>query len=59
MSEEKKTKKSHYISGKESRKISRQNAKITKKFEKRKKRRNVESEYVTEMKDPTNIPELK
>ncbi|MBQ8876874.1 MAG: ABC transporter ATP-binding protein [Clostridia bacterium] len=58
MSEEKKTKKSHYISGKESRKISRQNAKITRKFEKRKKRRNVESEYVTEMKDPTNIVEF-
>ena len=58
MSEEKKTKKSHYISGKESRQISRQNAKITRKFEKRKKRRNVESEYVTEMKDPANIVEF-
>ncbi|MBE5747025.1 MAG: ABC transporter ATP-binding protein [Clostridiales bacterium] len=58
MSEEKKKTKSHYISGKESRKISRQNAKITKKFEKRKKRRNVESEYVTEMKDPKNIVEF-
>ena len=58
MSEEKKTKKSHYISGKESRKISRQNAKITRKFEKRKKRKNVESEYVTEMKDPKNIVEF-
>ncbi len=58
MSEKKKTKKSHYISGKESRQISRQNAKITRKFEKRKKRRNVESEYVTEMKDPANIVEF-
>ncbi len=58
MSEENKTKKSHYISGKESRKITRQNAKITRKFEKRKKRRNVESEYLTEMKDPANIVEF-
>ena len=58
MSEEKKTKKSQYISGRESRKITRQNAKITRKLEKRKKRKNVESEYVTEMKDPTNIVEF-
>ena len=33
-------KKSHYISGKESRQIARSNAKITKEFEKRKKRKN-------------------
>ena len=58
MSEEKKTKKSHYISASESRKISRENAKITKQFEKRKKRKNVEAEYVSEMKDPANIVEF-
>ena len=51
-------KKSHYISGRESRKIARSNAKITRAFEKRKKRKNVESEYLTEMKDPANIVEF-
>ena len=51
-------KKSHYISGRESRKIARSNAKITKALEKRKKRKNVESEYLTEMKDPANIVEF-
>ncbi len=51
-------KKSHYISGRESRKIARENAKITKKLEKRKTRKNVESEYLTEMKDPANIVEF-
>ena len=51
-------KKSHYISGAESRKIARENAKITKEFEKRKKRKNVESEYLTEMKNPDNIVEF-
>ena len=54
----KSTQKSHYISGRESRKIARQNAKITKKFEKRKQRKNVEAEYLTEMKDPANIVEF-
>ena len=53
-----KKKKSHYISGRESRKIARSNAKITKAFEKRKKRKNVEAEYLTEMKDPANIVEF-
>ncbi len=56
MAEEKK--KSHYISGRESRKIGRQNRKITKKLEKRKKRKNVEAEYLTQMKDPSNILEF-
>ncbi len=51
-------KKSHYISARESRKIAKSNAKITKALEKRKKRKNVESEYLTEMKDPTNIVEF-
>jgi len=53
-----KKKKSHYISGKESRKIVRENRKITKVLEKRKTRKNVESEYLTEMKDPANIVEF-
>ena len=52
-------KKSHYISGKESRKIARENRKITKKLEKRKKRKDVESEYLVDgMKDPKNIVEF-
>ena len=51
-------KKSHYISGAESRRIARENAKITKRLEKRKKRKNVESEYLTEMKNPDNIVEF-
>ncbi len=50
--------KSHYISGRESRKIGKQNRKITRVLEKRKKRKNVEAEYVTEMKDPANIIEF-
>ena len=53
-----KKKKSHYISARESRKIARQNVKITRTFEKRKKRKNVEEEYLTEMKDPSNIIEF-
>ena len=51
-------KKSHYISGRESRKIARSNAKITKSFEKKKTRKDVEAEYLTEMKDPANIVEF-
>ena len=51
-------KKSHYISAKESRRIAKENVKITKEFEKRKKRKNVESEYLSEMKDPSNIVEF-
>ncbi len=51
-------KKSHYISGKESRKIARENIKITKAFEKRKVRKNVEAEYLTKMKDARNIVEF-
>ncbi len=50
--------KSHYISARESRKIGKQNRKITRKLEKRKKRRNVEAEYLTEMKDNSNIIEF-
>ena len=51
-------KKSHYISGKETREIARYNRKITKEFEKKKIRKNVEAEYLTEMKDPKNIVEF-
>ena len=56
MAEEKKN--SHYISAKESRKIAKENIKITKEFEKRKKRKDVEAEYLSEMKDPANIVEF-
>ena len=56
MAEEKK--KSHYISAKESRKIAKQNVKITRAFEKAKKRKKPESEYLTEMKDSKNIIEF-
>jgi peptide/nickel transport system ATP-binding protein len=48
-----------YLSAKESRRISRQNNKITKKFEKQHKRKNVpEKEYLTEMRDPNNVLEI-
>ncbi len=50
--------KSHYITAKESRRIAKENLKATKEFEKRKKRKNVEAEYVSEMKDPANIVEF-
>ena len=42
---------SHYISAKESRRIAKENIRITKQFEKRKKRKNVEAEYLSQMKD--------
>jgi len=51
--------KSGYISGKESRSISKENNRITRMYEKRKNRKNVpESEYVTQMKDSGNIVEF-
>ena len=50
--------KKRYISASESRKIARENLKITKAFEKEKKRKKPESEYVTEMKDSKNIIEF-
>lgn len=56
MAEEKKN--SHYISAKESRRIAKENVKITKQFEKRKKRKNVEAEYLSQMKDDKNIIEF-
>ena len=50
---------SHYISAKESRRIAAENRKITRAFEKKKARRNVnESEYLTEMVDDGNIVEF-
>ena len=58
MSEKKNKKKSHYIPGAESRRISKENAKATRHFEKLKKRKVKEEEFVTEMKDPSNIIEF-
>ncbi|MBP3434527.1 MAG: ATP-binding cassette domain-containing protein, partial [Clostridia bacterium] len=58
MADEKKTNKSHYITAKESRRIAKENIKVTRAFEKRKKRKDVEAEYVSEMKDPANIVEF-
>ncbi len=48
-----------YLSAKESRRISRENRRITNAFEKQRKRKNIpESEYVTEMKNPENAVEF-
>ena len=48
-----------YLSAKESRRISRENRRITNEMEKKYKRRNVpESEYLTTMRDPTNAVEF-
>ena len=48
-----------YLSARESRRISRENRRITNKFEKQHKRRNVpESEYLTSMRDPNNVVEI-
>ncbi len=48
-----------YLSGKEMRRISKENRKITGAMEKRRKRKNVpESEYLTEMHDPNNVVEF-
>ncbi|MCH5142485.1 MAG: ABC transporter ATP-binding protein [Clostridiales bacterium] len=58
MSETNNEKKSHYISGKESRRIAKENIKATKYYEKLKKKRKDPSEYVTEMKDEKNILEI-
>lgn len=48
----------HYISGKEARRISRENRKTTRMYEKKKLRKASESEYVTQMRDPSNILEI-
>ena len=48
-----------YLSAKESRRIAKENRKITNEYEKRHKRKNVpESEYLTQMKDPKNVLEI-
>ena len=48
-----------YLSAKESRRISKENRKITSEYEKRYKRKNVpESEYLTEMRDSKNALEI-
>ncbi len=48
-----------YLSAKESRRISRENRRITNQFEKERKRKNVpESEYITTMHDPNNAVEF-
>lgn len=48
-----------YLSAKESRRISRENRKITNAYEKQHKRKNVpESEYLTQMRDPNNAVEF-
>lgn len=54
-----KKKQEGYLSAKESRRISKENRKITNKLEKQRKRKNVpESEYVTKMKNPANAVEF-
>ncbi|MBQ2992120.1 MAG: ABC transporter ATP-binding protein [Clostridia bacterium] len=60
MSNEKNEKKSSgYISAKESRRISKENMRITREYEKKRTRKNVpESEYLTKMKDPANVVEF-
>ena len=48
-----------YLSAKESRRISRENRRITNEYEKKRKRKNVpESEYLTTMHDPANAVEF-
>ncbi len=48
-----------YLSAKESRRISKENRKITNQYEKQRKRKNVpESEYLTKMHDPKNAVEF-
>lgn len=48
-----------YLSAKEARRISKENRRITNKYEKERKRKNVpESEYITKMRDPDNAVEF-
>ena len=55
----KKKEDSGYLSAKESRRISKENRKITNELEKKRKRKNVpESEYLTKMHDPANAVEF-
>ena len=48
----------HYISGKEARRISNENRRTTRMYEKKKARKIDESEYITQMRDPDNILEI-
>lgn len=50
--------KKHYISGKESRRIAKENSKAIRYYEKQKKRKANPDEYTTEMKDDKNIVEF-
>ena len=50
--------KKHYLSGKEIRAIAKENAKIMRALEKKKHRHAEESEYLSEMKDSSNILEI-
>ena len=53
------TKKStSYLSGKEIKKIAKENAQVMKRLEKYKKRRAPEEEYLSQMKNPENILEI-
>jgi len=63
MTNDKATKKSirkaNYLSAQESRRISRENRRITDQYERQNKRRNVpESEYLVQMRDPGNVVEF-
>ena len=52
-------KNANYISAKETKRISRENRRITGEIEKKRKRKNIpESEYVTQMKNPDNVVEF-
>ncbi len=51
-------KKSHYLTGKEVRKIAKENGKIMKALEKRITRKAEEAEFLSQMKDPNNILEI-
>ena len=54
-----KKKDANYISGRESRAISRQNRKITRELEKKRERKHVDpSEYTSQMHDPNNVLEV-
>ena len=48
----------HYISSKESNRISRENLRLTRAYEKRKHRKVPEKEYVTQMRNPHNVVEF-
>ena len=57
--EKKTSKNSNYLSAKESRRISRENRRITTAMEKKYQRKKVpESEYLTQMRDPKNVVEF-